>query len=315
NQLAEVVQNFKGIDTTILNEHSLRFYKRLNRKNCAKNYDIKVSIIVPVYNVEKYLRQCLDSIIDQTLEEIEIILIDDGSTDGSGSICDEYAAMDNRIVLIHKENAGLGAAYNTGLEIAKGEYIGFVESDDWVELNMFEELYNKAREFDVDVVKSNFFDYNSVRQIDRKRHNLESLVPENIVFKIEEYPQIFSMHSSIWAGLYKKSFLIKEKIKFPTTKSASYQDFYFNTLVLMKANIVITYEHFLHYRQEFGHLSSIARKDKMLLMFIEQFKNVYHVIKDYYNYKNIESYFFNSGFRTCYYFYNQIMDAYKIIFF
>ncbi|HEB9434358.1 TPA: hypothetical protein RZK56_001592, partial [Campylobacter coli] len=160
-----------------------------------------------------------------------------------------------------------------------------------------------------------FFDYNSVRQIDRKRHNLESLVPENIVFKIEEYPQIFSMHSSIWAGLYKKSFLIKEKIKFPTTKSASYQDFYFNTLVLMKANIVITYEHFLHYRQEFGHLSSIARKDKMLLMFIEQFKNVYHVIKDYYNYKNIESYFFNSGFRTCYHFYNQIMDAYKIIFF
>ncbi|HEB9434362.1 TPA: glycosyltransferase, partial [Campylobacter coli] len=96
---------------------------------------------------EKYLRQCLDSIIDQTLEEIEIILIDDGSTDSSGSICDEYAAMDNRIVLIHKENAGLGAAYNTGLEIAKGEYIGFVESDDWVELNMFEELYNKAREF------------------------------------------------------------------------------------------------------------------------------------------------------------------------
>ncbi|MBZ7954711.1 glycosyltransferase [Campylobacter sp. W0018] len=91
-----------------------------------------VSIIVPIYNVEKYLRQCLDSIVKQTLENIEIILINDGSTDNCGKICDEYALKDKRIKVVHKKNAGLGAAYNTGLDLATGEYIGFVESDDWI---------------------------------------------------------------------------------------------------------------------------------------------------------------------------------------
>jgi len=114
--------------------------------------DIKVSIIVPVYNIENYLRQCLDSIIHQTLKEIEIICINDGSTDNSTLILEEYALNDNRIKIINKENAGLGAARNTGIEHAKGEYIGFVDSDDYVDVAMFEKLYKNAKFFNSDIV-------------------------------------------------------------------------------------------------------------------------------------------------------------------
>ena len=100
----------------------------------------KVSIIVPVYKVEKYLRKCIDSIINQTLKDIEIILVDDGSPDNCGKICDEYAAKDTRIKVIHKENGGLSSARNAGMEVAEGEYIGFVDSDDWIETDYVGEL-------------------------------------------------------------------------------------------------------------------------------------------------------------------------------
>ena len=110
-----------------------------------------ISIIVPVYNVEDYLRKCLESIINQTYKNLEIILIDDGSTDNSGKICDEYADKDNRIQVIHKINGGLSDARNAGLEIAKGEYIGFVDSDDYIAEDMYEFLYNLSVDNDLDV--------------------------------------------------------------------------------------------------------------------------------------------------------------------
>ena len=99
-----------------------------------------VSIIVPVYNVESYLRRCLNSILLQSYSNIEVIVVDDGSTDLSGTICDEYQKQDSRVKVIHKTNQGLGAARNTGLKIAKGEYISFVDSDDYIDLNMIEVL-------------------------------------------------------------------------------------------------------------------------------------------------------------------------------
>ena len=102
-----------------------------------------ISVIVPVYNVEKYLRKCVDSIINQTYKNLEIILVDDGSPDKSGDVCDEYAKQDSRIRVIHKTNGGLSDARNTGLDIANGEYIMFVDSDDYIETNMCETLYNR----------------------------------------------------------------------------------------------------------------------------------------------------------------------------
>ena len=114
--------------------------------------DIKVSVIIPVYNAEIYLRQCLDTIINQTLREIEIICVDDGSTDGSLRILEEYVSTDNRIKLIRQENSGAGAARNRGLEVARGEYLSFLDSDDFFEPDMLELSYKKAKEDNSDIV-------------------------------------------------------------------------------------------------------------------------------------------------------------------
>ena len=123
-------------------------------KNVLNN--IKVSIIVPVYNSEKYLQTLINSLIAQTLKEIEIIVIDDGSTDSSGKILDDYQSELEKIKVIHKQNAGVSAARNTGLEVASGEYIGFVDSDDWIEKDMYEKLYNTAKLKNCNVVICNF---------------------------------------------------------------------------------------------------------------------------------------------------------------
>ena len=117
----------------------------------------KVSIVVPIYNVEKYLEQCIDSIINQTLKDIEIILVDDGSPDNCPQICDDYAKKDSRIKVVHKKNGGLSSARNAGIEVATGDYIGFVDSDDYIELDMYEKMYSIAIENNVDFVMSDYY--------------------------------------------------------------------------------------------------------------------------------------------------------------
>ena len=121
----------------------------------------KVSVIIPIYNVEKYLQECLDSVIDQTLKDIEIILVDDGSPDNCPRICDEYAQKDARIKVIHKENGGYGSAVNRGLEEATGEYIGIVEPDDYIDSDMYEDLYNIAQTNNADIVKSDHYTFST----------------------------------------------------------------------------------------------------------------------------------------------------------
>ena len=110
----------------------------------------KVSVIVPIYNVEKYLDRCMQSVLNQTLKDIEIIMVDDGSPDNCPSMCDEYARKDNRIKVIHKKNGGLGFARNSGLEIATGEYVAFIDSDDFIDTSMYETLYNTAKIYGLD---------------------------------------------------------------------------------------------------------------------------------------------------------------------
>ena len=129
---------------------------------------IKVTIAVPVYNVESYIKRCLDSLLIQTLKEIEIILVDDGSTDDSGQICDTYSEKDNRIKVLHKKNGGLASARQAALENAHGEYFICCDSDDWVEPTMYEEMYAKAKETDADMVICDFaFNYPDGSQKDK----------------------------------------------------------------------------------------------------------------------------------------------------
>ena len=112
--------------------------------------DEKISIIIPVYKVENYLEKCIDSILCQTYRNLEVILVDDGSPDKCGEICDRYAAKDNRVKVIHKKNAGVARARNDGIDIATGDYISFIDSDDWIAENAYEVLYNGLKEYNAD---------------------------------------------------------------------------------------------------------------------------------------------------------------------
>ena len=112
----------------------------------------KLSVIVPIYNTEKYLRDCINSILAQTFADFELILVDDGSTDGSGAICDEYCQLDGRIIVIHQNNGGVTAARKQGAEIAAGEYISFIDSDDWIEPNMYQDMLANADTYNADMV-------------------------------------------------------------------------------------------------------------------------------------------------------------------
>lgn len=122
--------------------------------------DDKITVIVPVYNVENYLRKCLDSIITQTYKNIEIVVVNDGSTDASGEICKEFSEMDHRILYIEQENAGLSAARNTGLNNMSGNYVTFVDSDDWIEQDYVETLYKKIVEYQADIAVGNYYSFN-----------------------------------------------------------------------------------------------------------------------------------------------------------
>lgn len=148
-----------------------------------------VSIIVPVYNVEEYLPKCLDSILNQTYKNLEIILVDDGSTDGSGVICDDYATKDKRIKVIHKQNGGLSDARNVGIDICTGDYIGFVDSDDYIEIDMYETLLNYLKENNLDVCMCASADVIDGKIINSKKFdafcvdNKEGIIRETFVNK------------------------------------------------------------------------------------------------------------------------------------
>lgn len=164
-----------------------------------------ISVIVPVYNVEKLLPKCLDSILAQTHETLEIILVDDGTKDRGGIICDEYAARDPRIKVIHKENGGLSSARNAGLDIARGEYIGFVDSDDWVEPEMYETMLALAQKHDVKLVCAGRFDVS-----ERTGEKVRGLCPEKeeVVSGEELSRRIFlwqGLDSAAWDKLYHRS--------------------------------------------------------------------------------------------------------------
>lgn len=218
--------------------------------------DIKVSIIVPVYNVENYLHQCIDSIITQSLKEIEIICVDDGSTDSSSVILDEYAKKDERIIVIHKENSGYGHTMNIGIDTARGSYIGIVESDDFIEYNMFEVLYNKAVEHNLDQVKSEYFKIYDTEdnKIAREEFSqFEVFDMYNKVFSPKELTCEFLLDYEIprvvWSNLYNRNYIKKNNIRFNETAGASYQDIGFTFMLLLTGDrVMLIPDRFYHYR-------------------------------------------------------------------
>ena len=213
----------------------------------------KVSVIMPCYNTAPYLRQALDSVVNQTLKDIEIIAVDDGSTDDSGRILDEYAARDGRLRVIHKANAGYGHSMNVGLDNASGEYIGILEPDDYLALDMYETLYNKAKEFDLDVVKSDYFKFDSDNGAYKYTKEKLSDKPDyyNVLMSPNDFPDLLLRFTTNWAGIFKRDFLQKFNIRHNETPGAAYQDngFWVQTMYQAK-RIMFLENNFYCYRQD-----------------------------------------------------------------
>lgn len=226
----------------------------------------KVSIVVPVYNVEQYLCQCLDSIVAQTMKDIEIICVDDGSTDLSGEIIDRYAELDDRIKVFHKNNAGYGAAMNAGIKLATGDYIGIVESDDKIEPKMYESLYEAAQNNNLDFVKSDAYYWFDKLKYQKHVHdeNLDALY--NRVLGEDERNLFFDFFMNIWTGIYKKEFLFQNSILFNESPGASYQDngFWMQTCFYAKRAMWLN-EAFYYYRQD-NPEASVKSTAKMMAM-------------------------------------------------
>ena len=210
----------------------------------------KISVVIPVYNAEKYLREALDSVINQTFTDIEIICVNDGSKDNSLEIMQEYAQKDSRIKIIDKENQGYGATVNRGFAEAGGEFVAMFEPDDILCSNIYEKLYTNAIENNLDVVKCNFYNYWS--KINKsKRSGLVLKCAKPKPFAPKDNLKALTCHASVWAGIYKKSFLDNNGIKFLETPGASYQDMSFNFKVYaMSPKIMLLKEPLLYYRQD-----------------------------------------------------------------
>lgn len=174
----------------------------------------KISIIVPVYNCAPYLSRCIDSILAQTCANLELLLIDDGSTDDSGRICDCYAAADTRVQVLHQVNAGVSAARNAGLEIASGDYIGFVDADDWIDPTMFETLLRHAQDQNAQIVMC---DAVTVWDGGRQEPDTIDLLPaDQYLSKAAITPDILRLIAgSVWRCLYSAALLRKGNIRFP----------------------------------------------------------------------------------------------------
>lgn len=227
--------------------------------------NIAVSVIVPVYNAEKYLVKCLDSVVNQTLKNVEIILVDDGSTDSSSEICKSYADKDERIIYFKKENEGLAAARQDGMERSSGEYIGFVDSDDWLELNMYERMYSVAKEENADVVFCNaFLDENEKDKIhlepgvyDRDRIEKE-ILPRSLAGLTPKGTNSVIRWCN-WLRLYKRSLIEENGLSFGRGFRRS-QDLQltFETALYAQKYVSLNDEYLYHNRTQ-NNASSLSR--------------------------------------------------------
>jgi len=220
----------------------------------------KVSIIIPCLNSVKYVREMLESVVNQTLKEIEILIIDAGSTDGTLEIFQEYAAKDGRIKKIHSDRKSMGYQYNIGMDAATSEYIGFVESDDYVDLNMFEELYSNIHGQNLDLVKADFEEFFDLPQ--ERQFTTCKLLPENggnLYGKIINVKDCFPLinGSYHWNGIYSKDFINRNNIRFNETSGAAFQDYSFYLLTMLYSErIKCLNRPFYKYRTDNGAASA-----------------------------------------------------------
>lgn len=245
-----------------------------------------ISIIVPCWGVEKYLDQCIDSLINQTLKDVEIILVDDESPDNVPEMCDKWKEKDSRIKVIHKKNAGLGMACNSGLDVAIGEYVAFCDSDDWVELNTYEILYTKAKEYHADLVMTSFNYVN----FDGMPLQKQSITYTEQTFRGQEIKELMkgaiaSVPSSVderqyqasaKVALYRNSIIKEQNLCFVSERIIPSEDLIFNLDYMANCNLIVTLQQkFYNYRFNPNSISHNVKKDAFLIS-----KNLYLYLKE-----------------------------------
>mgnify|MGYP002626235807 CR=1 FL=1 len=243
------------------------------------NNHIKISIIVPVYNVEKYLSKCLNSLINQTLKEIEIICINDGSTDSCNKILENFKSTDSRIIVINQKNQGVSVARNNGLEIAKGEYISFVDSDDWIDEDFCEKLYNSAKKYNADIAVCGVIKIN-----EKYKQPILHFEQEDILQNIEEKLIACDIPDKSYScnKIYKKDALDKSGVRF--TPNIVYEDMIFTPKILYYSDKLVTVPdtYYYYYRHKNSLVKSKNKKSesdylysrKILTEFFKE-KNIY----------------------------------------
>ena len=245
---------------------------------------IKISVIVPVYNVEKYLDRCLNSIVNQSLTEIEIILVDDGSSDNSPYICDKYEKEYDNISVIHKENQGLGMARNSGLELAKGEYVTFIDSDDYIHSDALKNLYNEAVKNGADTVLGNYCRVDSNNNILEQhapienklfegKKNIIDNVLKNMLGSPKEYHDDIYLNMAVWMGIYSNKIIRDNHLRFCSEREFISEDIIFDLdYYPLTQKVMITDKIYYYYCENQCSLTTSYKKDryeKNKILFLE----------------------------------------------
>lgn len=267
--------------------------------------DILISIIVPIYNVEKYVKKCIESIINQTYKNIEIILINDGSKDTSLSICKDYKNKDKRIKLINQENGGVSKARNKGLNIAKGEYIVFIDSDDYITKNYIEKLLNAAIETGADVVESNYIRIEDSGKIIEKS-NIKNYYSKNNYEINKGFLENIFFKNMLWNKIFKKSVI--KNLKFKDYKTS--EDFEFLVNVYLNTNIKVNIEDYLYYYvNRNGSICNQTFSEKTLDVIYAR-EEVFKLYKNL-NYTNLCEYISLKIINLIYFFYEDVKKIEK----
>lgn len=222
------------------------------------NENPKVSIIMPTLNVKPYIKQCIESVVNQTLKDIEIIIVDAGSTDGTLEILKEYESKDSRITLLHSDKKSYGHQMNMAIDMMTGEYMGIVETDDYVAHEMFEELYKLSNNCEYDLVKSSFIYVNEdTNEIYKDKNMYKQQIPDDKPFNLKDNAYLLTGHPSIWAGIYKTDFIKSNNIKFMEAPGGGWVDnpFFHETACLAKT-IRYTDDAYYYYRESNPNSSS-----------------------------------------------------------
>lgn len=268
---------------------------------------VKVSIVIPVCNVERYLRECLDSAVNQTLDDIEIICVNDGSVDGSLEILKEYASKDFRVKIIDKDNAGYGHAMNIGMDMAQGEYIGIIESDDYVLEEMYATLYDVAVENNLDFVKSDFYRFYGEGEDLVKEYNKIARDDFNygVLINPAQEQDAFRFIMNTWSGLYKTSFLRDNVIRHNETPGASFQDngFWFKNNVFGRRTMIVDQAFYMNRRDNPD--SSVYDPQKVYCGNIE-YNLIYKFLKEEGLYEKFSEVYVFKRFHTCKFTINRI---------